>query len=212
VEIPALPFESFASRLRAAAGPELGQQDLRALFAHYEELRRWAPKVDLVGPGAAARLPEEHYAEALVALPWLPVAPFHLLDVGSGAGFPGFVLAAARPDTQVTLVEPRARRAAFLRAAARRAGLGLSVVAARVGDVNAFLPESIEIVTLRALRFEAPIARAVAPHLAPGASILLFCGEAEPDLPAGFERGREAPIVGSRVRRLVELRFRGSPE
>jgi 16S rRNA (guanine527-N7)-methyltransferase len=56
-------------------------------------------------------------------LPLLPLlAPGRLLDVGSGNGSPGLVLALLRPELEVTLLEPRARRWAFLREAARAAG------------------------------------------------------------------------------------------
>lgn len=70
---------------------------------------------------AAERL---HVADALTLLPLLPARPHRLADVGSGGGVPGIVLAIARPDIAVTLIESTAKKAEFLRAAAAELGLG----------------------------------------------------------------------------------------
>jgi 16S rRNA (guanine527-N7)-methyltransferase len=90
------------------------------LLAYLDLLAAWSPRVNLTG----ARTPEERVA-TLVA-PVLPVAGLpaegSVLDLGSGNGSPGFVLALLRPDLEVTLVEPRMRRVAFLREAARATG------------------------------------------------------------------------------------------
>jgi 16S rRNA G527 N7-methylase RsmG len=209
--LPLLTSEEFSEALLRAGAPPLGANAVGALRAHYLELARWAPTIDLIGPGAHAELFERHYAESLAALPWLPAEPFRLVDLGSGAGFPGFVLAAARPDAEIWLVEPRERRAAFLASAARKAGLGARVVAARVGPGSApDLPERIEVVTLRALRLDPPIVRALAPRLAPDASLLVWSGASPPDLPASFEPNRSHLLPGSHDRHLREFRWRGA--
>src|SRR6188474_645691 len=82
----------------AAAGHPVDAPVATALHAHYVELRRWAPRLALVGPAFARELFTRHYGESLAGLELLPPGPARLLDLGSGAGFPGFVLAAARPD------------------------------------------------------------------------------------------------------------------
>jgi 16S rRNA (guanine527-N7)-methyltransferase len=83
-------------------------------------LARWSERVNLTG----ARSPEERVAvliePALAMLPHL--LPGALLDVGSGNGGPGLVLALLEPGRTVTLLEPRGRRWAFLREAARSCG------------------------------------------------------------------------------------------
>jgi len=197
-------FDSLLSPPGAASAPAAGAAE--RLLAHYEELRRWAPRTDLVGPGAAAELLERHYGEALAALPWLPAGPARLVDLGSGAGFPGFVLAAARPDLEVWLVEPRERKAAFLRAAARRAGLSLTVVVARVGAAPPpGLPDEIALVTLRALRLEPRAWRGLLPKLRPAARLLAWTGAEPPPLPVELVAGRSLLLPGSRGRRLREF-------
>ena len=197
--------------MAAAAPVELGPGVLDALFAHYQELCRWAPKVDLIGPGAVDELIERHYAESLAALPWLPPTPFRLADIGSGAGFPGIVLAAARPDAESWLIEPRERRAAFLSAAVRKARLGAHIVAARVDSSStAALPNGIHVATSRAVRLDRSLLRTLAEHLAPGASVLTWSGREAPVFPPGFEPGRALLLPGSRERVLRELRWTGA--
>lgn len=211
MEIPELDRAYFSLRLSGAGASALPEGTIGALFAHYQELRRWAPKVDLIGPGAVAELFERHYVESLAALPWLPSGPFRLLDAGSGAGFPGFVLAAARPDAEVWLFEPRERRAAFLAAAGRKAGLGVKIVAARVeGAALAELPGPVQVVTLRALRLDPPLARAMTPSLAAGAQLLVWSGGEAPQLEPGFEPGRTLLLPNSRERRLREYLWSGA--
>jgi 16S rRNA (guanine(527)-N(7))-methyltransferase RsmG len=189
---------------------------VRRLFAHYEELRRWAPRVDLIGPGTAEEAVERHFAESLAALPWLPPAPpgggsgGRLLDLGSGAGFPGLVLAAARPDLEVFLVEPRERRRAFLAAVARRSGLEVEILGARVSARA--LPElPADVVTVRALRLEPAEWIALAGKLAPGAALLLWSGASPPALPELFRPQRELRLPASRDRRLRGYVVRGAP-
>ena len=211
--LPPLPREEFERRLaRAIAPAELPPELAGPLHAYYEELRIWAPRVDLIGPGSAAAGVERHFGEALAALPWLPAGPASLLDLGSGAGFPGLVLAAARPDLEVTLVEPRERRRAFLAAAARRIGRKVQISAARVDRRLAGLPPLSDVVTVRALRLEPEIWSALAGRLAPGAVLLSWSGAAPPALPAEFEPERERLLPGSRDRWLRGYRLRGTRE
>lgn len=195
-------------RLRAADRSLDPAADLiERLLAHYEELSRWAPKVDLVGPAAGAEIVERHYAEALAALPWLPETPCRLVDLGSGAGFPGLVLAAARPDLDVWLVEPRARRAAFLAAAARRMRLSVRVVGARVAaPLPHDFPDRIDRLTVRALRLDPRAWRALLGRLAPDARLLSWSGDEALELPAEWTPSRALRTPGGEHRWLREYR------
>ncbi len=95
------------------------------LEAYLEAVAEWSPRVNLTGARTADARVDVLVAGVLAARS-LP-APGSLIDVGSGNGSPGLVLALLRDDLEVTLLEPRQRRWAFLREAARRAGRPVEV-------------------------------------------------------------------------------------
>ena len=88
--------------------------------------------MNLVGSTAPEAL-RVHVSDALQAVDVLPRGA-RVVDLGSGAGFPGIPLALARPDLQLTLVEIRERRVAFLRHVERELGAGFEVRRARIED------------------------------------------------------------------------------
>jgi 16S rRNA (guanine527-N7)-methyltransferase len=177
-----------------------------ALFAHYEELRRWSPRLALIGPGTVGEVAERHFGESLAALPLLPDGAGRLIDVGSGAGFPGLVLAAARPGWDVTLVEARERKAIFLETAARRAALSCRCLNARVDALlPAGLPDAFEVLTVRALRLPPATLTALAERLTPEGRMLFWVGEEAPWAPPGWRLCREVPLPPARARRLVVM-------
>jgi 16S rRNA (guanine527-N7)-methyltransferase len=111
-----------------------------------------------------------------------------LIDVGSGNGSPGLVLALLRDDLDVTLLEPRARRWAFLRDAARAAGRHVRVLRAR-HDTYAGPPARTA--TLRAVAL--PLA-ALAGLVEPGGRLVVFGGRPEVAAPfAATDEGRGLP-------------------
>lgn len=110
-------MSEFLEALRASVSswlvlPECSEE---ALERHYRLLLKWNRVVNLTRLTKLEEAVGRHYAESLF-LGWCcPVRPATLADVGSGAGFPGFPLAALWPDCDVTLVESDTRKAAFLR-------------------------------------------------------------------------------------------------
>jgi 16S rRNA (guanine527-N7)-methyltransferase len=218
--LPALAAATFAERLAPLSPEPLAAPTLAALHAHYEELRLWAPRLALIGPGTADEVLKRHFGESLAVLPLLaahPAASGELVDVGSGAGFPGLVLAAARPAWRVTLVEARQRKWAFLMsavrktsAASRAAGgdaLSCRCLNARVGDpLPEGVPASIEAIAARAVRLPAADLGRLLERLGPAGRALVWAGEANPDLPAGWTAETAARLPGSDRRRIVEVR------
>lgn len=219
--LPEIPEEEFRRRLAtsAPASPSLAS----SLYAHYRELRRWNPRVSLVGPGDAAEIVERHYGESLAGLELLEPGDRTLVDVGSGAGFPGMILAAARsaagPPLEVTLIEPREKKWLFLKAASRRLGLSSRCLDARVDRVlPAGIPDTIDVVTCRALAVVPRLFELFFEH-SPRTRFLLWYGEGEPDLPQHLPGSpglalavtREVPLAGER-RRILEIRATRSIE
>lgn len=202
--LPVLSFGVFSDRLAPFASEPLSPGTEERLFAHYEELRRWNPRLSLIGPGDMELVVERHYGESLAALPFIPPGPANLVDVGSGAGFPGLVLAAARPDLAVTLVEVRERKWAFLEAAVRRASLSTRCLNARVAlPLPPGLPDVIELVTSRALSLAGVLAP-LAGRTPPGGRVLLWLGGQHPPELPDFQQFGET-LLGGKQRRIVGL-------
>ena len=203
--IPLLTESQFRVRMLKQS-PSLGSETAANLYPHYLELQRWNPSLSLVGPGTAEEVVERHYGESLAALPLISAETRTLVDLGSGAGFPGLVLAAARPSMEVTLVEPRERKWAFLKTAVRHCGLSCRCLDVRVDrPLPRGFPRDIEVFTCRALALSPGHLEALL-EASPRARFLFWCGAKPPDLPEGFRIDRVVKLAGSQRRRILEVR------
>jgi 16S rRNA (guanine527-N7)-methyltransferase len=206
--LPPLSPVRFAAEIPLLSPESLSESAITALYAFYKELARWNEKLNLIGPGTAGEILARHFGESLAALPLLPARARVGLDLGSGAGFPGLVLAAARPGLEMTLVEARERKWAFLLAASRRAALSCPCLNARVQvPLPAGLPESVDVITSRALRLDPQTWRALARRLGAEGRVLLWVGEQDPDLPPDLVACGGVKLAGSERRRILALRL-----
>ena len=116
-------------------------------------LEQWNRKVNLTGLRGREEVLRDLFAESFLAAPLLAEQDGPLLDVGSGAGFPGMVLKICRPELTVYLLEPRVKRAGFLETVRRRLGLeGVFVIGKRLEDCTPDdFPFAPRTVTLRGL-------------------------------------------------------------
>ncbi len=119
-----------------------------------EVLRHWSKAINLVGRATLDDIWARHVLDSAQLDPLIPPGTKKLADLGSGAGFPGLVVAAMRPEIEVTLVESDARKAAYLGEASRRMELAIppKVVIGRIEEIN---PLGADVVAARAL---APLA------------------------------------------------------
>jgi 16S rRNA (guanine(527)-N(7))-methyltransferase RsmG len=144
--------------------PDSGLLD--RLESYIRLLDKWSRRTNLTGFRTPDDLILHGLVDSLVPLPLLP-SPGPCLDVGSGAGFPGLILAAAQPDRAWTLLEPRRKRASFLHESCRVLGLDhVQVVQERLEQTDFTVPT----ITSRAV---GGIAASVAEHLEPGGSWIL---------------------------------------
>jgi 16S rRNA (guanine(527)-N(7))-methyltransferase RsmG len=104
---------------RLAGIAELTSGQVAALEAHYQTLLRWNRSMNLTSIRDLEEAVERHYCESVFLAANLPPGPLRIVDVGSGAGFPGFPVAVLRPECSVTLVESHQRKAVFLREVSR---------------------------------------------------------------------------------------------
>lgn len=158
----------------------------------------------LLGPREGARIWDRHLLNCAVVASLLPESA-RIVDVGSGAGLPGIAIALARPSSIVFLVEPLARRCAFLEEAVLELGLGdrITVVRGKAPDVASALPFLLDYALARAV---APLERLVSwtmPLVQPGGELLAWRGErAEQEL---HEAGPGLARHGAGIPQLVEL-------
>ncbi len=170
-----------ATVLRARA-PFLDDRAVARLEEYAALLVRWNRTINLIGRHAGAAIRDRHFLDCLAVAPFMPTGPCTVLDIGAGAGFPGLVLAIARPDARVTLAEPRRKRQAFLRQVIR--SLGLSNVRVVGEHLRADDPAQIErvgrhdCVTSRALTDLAGFLDLALPYCKSGGSIIAMKGPA----------------------------------
>ncbi|MGN6742623.1 MAG: 16S rRNA (guanine(527)-N(7))-methyltransferase RsmG [Amnibacterium sp.] len=137
-----------------------------------EDLARYGVELGLIGPLEPARLWTRHLLNCGLVAPLLPEGA-DVADVGSGAGLPGLVLAAARPDLALTLIEPMERRVAWLEDERARLGLAnVTVQRARAEEVGS----RFDVVTARAVGALTKLLPIVAPLVRPGGRIALMKG------------------------------------
>ncbi len=130
---------------------------------------RWSEKINLVSKGDIPHLWERHIQDSLAIVPYIPAGTETAIDLGSGAGFPGLVLAIAT-GIKFTLIESDARKAAFLMEAARETGAPAKIINARI---EAAKVTPAPLITARALAPLDKLLGLALPHLAPG-GVCLF--------------------------------------
>jgi 16S rRNA (guanine(527)-N(7))-methyltransferase RsmG len=168
--------------LAALAELGLAEPAVSRLARYLDTLATWSPRVNLTGARTAPERVRLLVGDILPALPL--VVSGRLLDVGSGNGSPGLVLALLREDLEVTLLEPRQKRWAFLREAARAAGVPtVQVLRARHDEYEGPPARTL---TLRALCLPLPqLGRLVEP----AGRLIVFGVRPEPQAPFVLESG-----------------------
>jgi 16S rRNA (guanine527-N7)-methyltransferase len=143
---PPLSREAFAASLGVS------RETLDRLTVYLDLLHRWQRAINLVGPATLADPWRRHILDSAQLLTHLPAGTTSLVDLGSGAGFPGMVLAVLGVPG-VVLIESDRRKAQFLREVARATGTEVTVRAERIENLAGW---PADVVTARAL---APLPR-----------------------------------------------------
>ena len=128
-------------------------RETSSLLSHYAQLvRKWSPTINLVAPSQIDELEERHIADSLQLADLIPMRATTIIDLGSGGGFPGLVLAihaaVHHPERNVTLIESDQRKAVFLRTVVRELDLPARVICSRIENAEI---SPADVVTARAL-------------------------------------------------------------
>jgi 16S rRNA (guanine527-N7)-methyltransferase len=145
-------------REKAIALIPVSRETLARLDRYVEVLLQWQQHTNLIAPSTEPMLWTRHIADSLQLIDLSRKRPDSVsqiwVDLGSGAGFPGLVVACALADdkrAEIHLVESIAKKAVFLREAAKAAGVSAQIHAMRIADFVKRSPKHIDIVTARAL-------------------------------------------------------------
>jgi 16S rRNA (guanine527-N7)-methyltransferase len=181
----------FLERLRSGAaslGIQVPLESEEALFWLASELLRWNAKVNLTAIVDPIDVLDKHILDSLGVSPSLASDARRLLDVGTGAGFPGLPLALVRPELEVWLVDSVAKKVGFVKHAIAALGLAPRVRALHAtlrGKPSAEGIPVMDVAISRALREVAAWGVLAAPYLKPSGQLLAMAGGAFQ--PSGLE-------------------------
>jgi 16S rRNA (guanine527-N7)-methyltransferase len=162
--------------LLAQAGLAPVDPEVAGRFEDYLSLiLRWNARVNLTAIRDEEGILQRHFVESIACAGALPAGIATLLDVGSGAGFPGIPIALCRPEISVTLAESQGKRAAFLHEVVRVLGVSAKVHSGRAEALAA----TFDCVTLRAVDRMKVAVRAAAQLVSPGGWLALMTTRGE---------------------------------
>lgn len=177
------------------------------LCQYFGELDKWNRKMNLVAKAPAQDILEIHFLDSLTLLPLLKAGErsVKLLDVGTGAGFPGMVLKIVQPELEVTLVEPRQKRVSFLKHVIRTLGLkGMEIMATRLekGTTAVAGDKQFPVITSRAFTSIVEFLDLVAPFSPAGGKVICMKGpRADEEIETWKQERPESPFQLSDIQR-----------
>ncbi|MFW2364792.1 MAG: 16S rRNA (guanine(527)-N(7))-methyltransferase RsmG [Desulforhopalus sp.] len=160
-------------------GLEISAKSYDRLALYFTELKKWSAKINLIAKSASnEHIIETHFLDSLTILPLLLDNKCHLLDIGTGAGFPGLVCKAVLPELAVTLVEPRLKRVSFLQHIVRILDLKeVDILSCRIEDETRLSSHTrFSHITGRAVTEVGPFLEMVERFSPSGAKVLLMKG------------------------------------
>jgi len=177
-------------------GIDLAPHQIGLLGIHLDELWEWNKKTNLTGLSSRKKIIRELILDSMIPSLFLPDHG-RLLDVGSGAGFPGIPLIICKPGLTAHFLEPNSKKTSFLKQVIRLTELRqINVIRGRIEKSADLLnPEKYHIITSRALAHLPQVLEWCAPHLAAEGVIVNFQGEQ-------FQKGLEDSADVIRQQRL----------
>jgi 16S rRNA (guanine527-N7)-methyltransferase len=152
---------------------KLDEQFFDYVARYKEHLKRWNKIHNLTG-AKSDELIDKFIYDAVYPVSFLPKVNT-ILDIGTGAGFPGMILAFALPETEVILCEPLQKRAGFLQFI--KADLGLKNVTVANCRVEELEPRPVDLVTSRAVTDTKMLMQLSRPFVRKGSKLLFYKGE-----------------------------------
>lgn len=154
-------------------GQNVSRETFLALGVYHEELIKWQKAINLISKTTVEEIEERHFLDSAQILKFIPPSTKTIIDVGSGAGFPGLVLSLLQP-TSVTLIESDQRKATFLNHIILKTNSTAKVICDRVETLGSL---KADLITARGF---APLKRLLeltAPLFTPSTTFLLLKGK-----------------------------------
>ncbi len=189
----------------AAVGAPLTVAQAFKLDKYAALLVEWNEKMNLTAITAPDEMLVKHFADSLTAAPYLPTGAFSLIDVGTGAGFPGVPLGILRPDCRLTLLDSLNKRLIFLEALCGAVGVDATRVHARAeeGGQKQELREQFDVATARAVAALPVLCEYCLPFVKVGGVFLALKGpDADNEVAAADNALKK---LGGRVREVIAL-------
>ncbi|MDR0840176.1 MAG: 16S rRNA (guanine(527)-N(7))-methyltransferase RsmG [Christensenellaceae bacterium] len=168
-----MSFESLcAEAIFGISAPQIEQ-----LRVYRDLLLDWNSRVNLTAITEETEIVHKHFADSVLPMALIPLGA-RVIDVGTGAGFPGIPLKIMRPDIKLTLLDSLQKRVLFLRAACEALGLEAACIHARAEDAarQPNLRGSFDVATSRAVAACAVLAELTVPFLRVGGLSLMYKG------------------------------------
>ena len=157
--------------------PGVTEPQAEKLCRYYEMLMDWNSRMNLTAITGEDEVLKKHFADSLLPLELIPEGA-NLIDVGTGAGFPGLPIAIARPDVKVTLLDSLNKRIGFLREVCKELDINADCIHGRAedGGRNPALREKFDIAVSRAVAKVSPLAEYTVPFVKVGGRSLMYSG------------------------------------
>lgn len=153
------------------------EKQVRAFLTYLSELRKWNRAYNLTGLKTEDDIVIKHFLDSLLYIKALPSPPFHMADVGSGAGFPGIPLKLIMPEIALTLIESSRKKAAFLRNIVRTLELKeVTVMEERIEHLGSEFMQSYDVIVSRATFSIREFLTAACPYVRQGGTLVLNKG------------------------------------
>ena len=162
--------------MTSAADFDVSRETLERLRAYQALVEKWNPTINLISKGDVGEIWQRHILDSL-QIPALKLEYSHWVDIGSGGGFPGLVIAICAlenaPEATHTLIESDLRKSTFLRTVIRELGLNAKVLQERIENVR---PLEADVVSARALASLDLLCEFSARHLGPEGKAVFLKG------------------------------------
>ena len=185
-----------------AALPQADEQALDRFELYQRLLLEWNEKMNLTAITDPVEVAQKHFADSLAALPYLQPGT-KVIDVGTGAGFPGVPLLILRPELQLTLADSLQKRLTFLETLLRELGLRAQLVHGRAEDLgqNRLYREQFDAALSRAVAGLPVLLELTTPFVKVGGAAIAYKGDAAEEL----EKAKSAAFLLHVQLRQVEL-------